>query len=681
MDEKKVKDSIDEISLSEDARNRIIQNCAIIVEAENEGEVTEYTYSKANTLSHRFAGLAIGAAACAIIVGGTGAAVKMMNKPSADSVVESQTVSSSHSVAETTETLEPPETFENLKPEIIELTRSTRDVGKFLEAACNKFGVGFIEKDYVPYNITPREITEKYGFSVFKYGEFDQAYLFYRGDVRGIGKSAGGYGISSMAVADINGDKYPEIYYNESHGFGLYLSGVSYIDLNGAYEPVKLCHSSDGFEFLFSVEGDTLNVFGGSVSNAGENSAYEYTLDKKLGELGLNENGEIVLHSNDNYKLNLFIEHRPKLYDNYSVLRNSAVLNGTEYTLSEDNYRDIDETLVEQSNNYTLSEPPYGYNLKDSVVRPAEPYITLSDSLTMLHFYEIEGVHYINIVGILSSKTQNYWFTLPEGSDVPDRIKEIITQGQEYSNDTVFGKGFPKFAEIYHQFPDVEIKCVSAVPNLTMSDFVAIDSIIESYGSGIMPTEPVKFPDGVSPRESLSFITDYYEIWFYDIIGEDDVIKTVIKKDGNNTEKWFRVYYEEENEIDLIDRLVSVIINTNEDAEYASINITPLILSDFSVKYLDKEQKTNEIPMDDDSRTGIRNTIMSECRFTRIIEDEFMPQDDVEVYTLWCDGEVIELSRSGKARYTTKEGRVYHYTYESKCDDLVAELLSYKSQQ
>ena len=151
MDEKKVKDSIDEISLSEDARNRIIQNCAIIVEAENEGEVTEYTYSKANTLSHRFAGLAIGAAACAIIVGGTGAAVKMMNKPSADSVVESQTVSSSHSVAETTETLEPPETFENLKPEIIELTRSTRDVGKFLEAACNKFGVGFIEKDYVPY--------------------------------------------------------------------------------------------------------------------------------------------------------------------------------------------------------------------------------------------------------------------------------------------------------------------------------------------------------------------------------------------------------------------------------------------------------------------------------------------------------------------------------------------------
>ena len=684
MDEKKVKDSIDEISLSEDARNRIIQNCAIIVEAENEGEVTEYTYSKANTLSHRFAGLAIGAAACAIIVGGTGAAVKMMNKPSADSVLESQTVSSSHSVAETTETLEPPETFENLKPEIIELTRSTRDVGKFLEAACNKFGVGFIEKDYVPYNITPREITEKYGFSVFKYGEFDQAYLFYRGDVRGIGKSAGGDGISSMAVADINGDKYPEIYYNESHGFGLYLSGVSYIDLNGAYESVKLCHSSDGFEFLFSVEGDTLNVFGGSVSKAGENSNYEYTLDKKLGELGLNENGEIVLHSNDNYKLNLFIEHRPKLYDNYSVLRNSAVLNGTEYILSEENYKNIGIILVEDSKNYILSDPPLGNLAEDFIIsdeRPVEPYITLSDSVTMLHFYEIEGVHYINIVGILSSKTQNYWFTLPEGSDVPDRIKEIITQGQEYSEGNVFGKDFPKFAEIYHQFPDVEIKCGSAVPNLTMYDFVSIDSIIESYGSGIMPTEPVKFPNGVSPIEPIAFITDSFEIWFYIIIGEDDVIKTVVKKDGNNTEKWFRVYYEEENEIDLTDRIVSVITNTDKNAEFASLNTIPLLISDFRVSYLDKEGKVTEIPMDSESRMTIRSCIASECGFTGITEDEFASQDDVEVYTIRCEGEILELNRSGKARYTTKEGRVYHYTYESKCDDLVAELLSYKSQQ
>ena len=308
-------------------------------------------------------------------------------------------------------------------------------------------------------------------------------------------------------------------------------------------------------------------------------------------------------------------------------------MNGKKYTLSEEDYREIDEILVEQSNNHTLAEAPRGYHIKDSVIRPSEPYITLSDGAKSLCFYEIEGVHYINIVELITPNMLNYWFMLPEESDVPDRIKEIITQGQEYSEGNVFGKDFPKFAEIYHQFPDVEIKCVSAVPNLTMTDFVAIDSIIESYGSGIMPTEPVKFPDGVSPRESLSFITDYYEIWFYDIIGEDDVIKTVIKKDGNNTEKWFRVYYEEENEIDLIDRLVSVIINTNEDAEYASINITPLILSDFSVKYLDKEQKTYEIPMDDDSRTGIRNTITSECRFTRIIEAEFMPQDDVEVYT------------------------------------------------
>lgn len=51
------------------------------------------------------------------------------------------------------------------------------------------------------------------------------------------------------------------------------------------------------------------------------------------------------------------------------------------------------------------------------------------------------------------------------------------------------------------------------------------------------------------------------------------------------------------------------------------------------------------------------------------------------MYTIQCEGDILELNRSGKERYTTKDGRVYHYTYESQCNDLVAELLLYKSQQ
>lgn len=683
MDEKKVKDSIDKIRLSDNAKERIIQNCTSIIEAEGKGEITEYTFNTANAGRHRFAGLAIGAAACAVIVGGTGAAVKMMKNPASDSVVESQAVSSSHSVTETTEILEPPKTFENLKPEIIELTSSSRDVDKFIKAACDKYGIGFIKKNYTPYNITPKEITEKYGFSVFKYGEFDQAYLFYRGDVRGIGKSAGGYGVSSMAIADINGDKYPEIYYTDSHGFGLYITELSYIDLNGTYESVNLGHSSVGFEFILSVDGDSLNVFSGSVSEAEEMAAYEYTFDKKLGELGLNEDGEIVFHSNENFKQNLFIEYRPKFYDNYSVLRNSAVLNETEYILSEEDYKNIDIILVDGSENYILSDPPLGYHAEDFIVsgeRPVEPYMTLRDSVTMLHFYDIEGRQYLNVYETMAPLMNNYWFTLPEGSDVPDRIKEIIIQGEEYSEGNVFGKDFPKFTEIYRQFPDIEVICGSAVPNLTSADFVSIDNIIESYGSGIMPTEPVKLPNGASPTEPIAFITDSYEIYFYELNGEDDVIKTVMKKDGNNTEKWFRIYYEEQKEIDITDRIVSVITNTDKNVEFASLNTIPLLVSDFSVKYLDKERKVTEIPMDDESRMTIRSCIASECGFTGISEAEFMPQDDVEVYTIWCEGEILELNRSGKARYTTKDGRVYHYSYTSDRVDLVAELLEYSAE-
>ena len=141
------------------------------------------------------------------------------------------------------------------------------------------------------------------------------------------------------------------------------------------------------------------------------------------------------------------------------------------------------------------------------------------------------------------------------------------------------------------------------------------------------------------------------------------------------------MYYEEKNEIDLTDRIVSVITNTDKNAEFASLNTIPLLISDFRVSYLDKEGKVTEIPMDGESRMTIRSCIASECGFTGITEDEFGSQDDVEVYTIRCEGEILELNRSGKARYTTKEGRVYHYNYTSERNDLVAELLSYKSQQ
>lgn len=80
-------------------------------------------------------------------------------------------------------------------------------------------------------------------------------------------------------------------------------------------------------------------------------------------------------------------------------------------------------------------------------------------------------------------------------------------------------------------------------------------------------------------------------------------------------------------------------------------------------------------------RRSLRSCIASECGFTGITEDEFGSHDDVKVYTIQCEGDILELNRSGKARYTTKDGRVYHYTYESQCNDLVAELLLYKSQQ
>lgn len=678
MDEKKVKESIERLTLSDNARNRIIDNCASIIEAENKGDVTEYTLSTANARRHRIVGFAVSAAACAAIVGGGGAVMKMMKSPASDSVVESQTVSSSHSVVETqetTEALEPPKTFENLRPEIIELTSSERgDVAEFLKAACDMYGVNFIEKDYMPYNIIASEITEKYGFSVFKYGEFEQAYLFYRGKVYVLGNSFGGTGIMSMALADIDGDKYPELYYTYSYGSGVNGSAVDYIEINDAPESVVLLNSITGYEFTLSVENDSLNVTDSRVIHDFETGVSQQK-NEIIGSVGLDDSGEIVVHiKNGDYKDSAYADHAPSFYDYYENFRNKAILNEKEYVLTAENYKNIDRILAEQSNEYKPSEPPLGKSAEDFIFgdnRPAEPFIRMFNGQVWVEFYDIDGHQYINIYEATMPLIENYWFMLPEGSDVPDRIKKIILQGMEYSEGNVFGKDFPTFIKLFRQHPHVEVKCGQAVPELTEADFVSIDNIIESYGSGIMPAEPLKFPNGVSPTEPIAFITDSYEIWFYDIIGDDDVIKTVVKNNGSSTEKCFRIYYEEQKEIDVIQRIISVITNTDKSAEYASLNTIPLLQSEFRVTYLDKERKVTEIPMDDESRMTIRSCIASECGFARITEEAFGSQDDVEVYTISCEGEILELNRSGKARYTTKDGRVYHYTYTSERNNLM----------
>lgn len=87
--------------------------------------------------------------------------------------------------------------------------------------------------DYVEdecYNITPDFITKNSDFVIFKYIESTESFIMYDGHIYSIGTCFGGYGITSMALADINMDNQYELYYTFSWGSGIHRSEIGYFD-------------------------------------------------------------------------------------------------------------------------------------------------------------------------------------------------------------------------------------------------------------------------------------------------------------------------------------------------------------------------------------------------------------------------------------------------------------------
>ena len=80
------------------------------------------------------------------------------------------------------------------------------------------------------YNIIPVDISEKYGFNVFKYNMSCSSYLLYEDTIYTLGESFGGYGVTAFAVADLNKDGMKELYFTYSWGSGIHRSQVGYFD-------------------------------------------------------------------------------------------------------------------------------------------------------------------------------------------------------------------------------------------------------------------------------------------------------------------------------------------------------------------------------------------------------------------------------------------------------------------
>lgn len=80
------------------------------------------------------------------------------------------------------------------------------------------------------YNVTPEDIADNYDFSIFKFDKSCSSFLLYDDKVYPLGEWFGCYGVTSFAVADLNGDGKFELYFTYSWGSGLPRSQAGYFD-------------------------------------------------------------------------------------------------------------------------------------------------------------------------------------------------------------------------------------------------------------------------------------------------------------------------------------------------------------------------------------------------------------------------------------------------------------------
>ncbi|QHQ60402.1 hypothetical protein Ana3638_06125 [Anaerocolumna sedimenticola] len=112
-------------------------------------------------------------------------------------------------------------------PVITSISGTQDGVSEFL--SLNRDYVSGYEADKC-YNITTEYVKENSGYQVFKYNTSCASFLLYEDKIYPLGEWFGGFGVTSMALGDLNGDRKPELYFTYSYGSGLHRSHVGYFD-------------------------------------------------------------------------------------------------------------------------------------------------------------------------------------------------------------------------------------------------------------------------------------------------------------------------------------------------------------------------------------------------------------------------------------------------------------------
>lgn len=80
------------------------------------------------------------------------------------------------------------------------------------------------------YNITPTFISNNSQYKIFKFEKSCTSFLLFDGLTYQMGGSFGGYGVTSVALADMNRDGQYELYFTCSYGSGIHRAQVGYFD-------------------------------------------------------------------------------------------------------------------------------------------------------------------------------------------------------------------------------------------------------------------------------------------------------------------------------------------------------------------------------------------------------------------------------------------------------------------
>jgi len=111
--------------------------------------------------------------------------------------------------------------------ETFALTPSLRNVKEF-EQRLGDFDAGY-DTDQC-YNVTPQNISDLYGFQIFKFDTSCASFILYEDEIYQLGEWFGGLGATSFAVADLNEDGFCELYFTYSCGSGVHGSSAGYFD-------------------------------------------------------------------------------------------------------------------------------------------------------------------------------------------------------------------------------------------------------------------------------------------------------------------------------------------------------------------------------------------------------------------------------------------------------------------